>query len=178
MMWFLLMFLIPCCSVLFPSPADLFYLAGTELHYPDFPTLRMLAEEQARKEKKRTAEPEKLYLKKSGECLEPLTGISPDTGMSVEIAMEVRYCLGNPYFLPVLKFLKEKNKGILAVSDMYLDSRFIRNLLRNFMAQFFYKVLVSAETGCSKAEGDLYKKVHAVSIEFLAEKEVLSESPV
>ena len=74
-------------------------------------------------------------------------------------------------FLPVLKFLKEKNKGILAVSDMYLDSRFIRNLLEKFYGPVFYKVLVSGETGCSKAEGDLYKKVHAVSIEFLAEKE-------
>ena len=155
----------------FSSPADLFYLAGTELHYPDFPTLRMLAEEQARKRKKENSGTGEVILKEIWECLEPLTGISPETGMSVEIAMEERYCLGNPYFLPVLKFLKEKNKGILAVSDMYLDSSFIRNLLEKFYGPVFYKVLVSAETGCSKAEGDLYKKVHAASIEFLAEKE-------
>ena len=82
----------------FSSPADLFYLAGTELHYPDFPTLRMLAEEQARKRKKENSGTGEVILKEIWECLEPLTGISPETGMSVEIAMEERYCLGNPYF--------------------------------------------------------------------------------
>ena len=161
----------------FSTPADLFYLTGIELHYPDFPALRILAEEQARKRKKENSGTGEVTLKEIWECLEPLTGISPKTGMSVETAMEERYCLGNPYFLPVLKFLKEKNKGILAVSDMYLDSSFIKNLLEKFYGPVFYKVFVSGEEGCSKAEGDLYKKVHAASIEFLTEKEEFPRKP-
>src|SRR5699024_7481742 len=63
----------------FSGPEDLFYLIGTELHYPDLPVLRVLAEDQARKRKAEKTGTGEVTLKEIWECLEPLTGIPVET---------------------------------------------------------------------------------------------------
>ena len=154
----------------FSAPEDLFYLIGTELHYPDFPVLRVLAEDQARKRKAEKTGTGEVTLKEIWECLEPLTGIPVETGMAVEMSSEEKYCQGNLYFMPVLDSLKKGQKVLLAVSDMYLEESFIQKLLEKYYGPVFHRVLISQEEGCSKANGKLYEKVRETAKEILAEQ--------
>ena len=80
----------------FSAPTDLFYLMGIEFHYPDFPVLRILAEDQARQKKRKAEGTGEVTLKEIWKCLEPLTGIPAMTGSAMEISMEEKYCRGNP----------------------------------------------------------------------------------
>ena len=147
----------------FSAPTDLFYMMGIEFHYPDFPVLRILAEDQARQKKQKTEGTGEVSLKEIWECLNPLTGIPATAGMAMEMSLEEKYCLGNPYFLPLVKALKKEEKILLAVSDMYLDREFIQKLLEKFYGPVFDRILVSKEEGCSKGEGNLYEKVRNIA---------------
>ena len=154
----------------FSAPTDLFYLMGIEFHYPDFPVLRILAEDQARQKKRKAEGTGEVTLKEIWKCLEPLTGIPAMTGTAMEISMEEKYCLGNPYFLPLVKALKKEGKILLAVSDMYLDRAFIQRLLVKYYGPVFDWILVSGEEGCSKGEGSLYEKVRDIGVKLMTAK--------
>lgn len=159
----------------FSAPTDLFYLIGAEFHYPDFPILRILAEDQARQKKKKAEGTGEVTLKEIWECLEPLTGIPAMAGMAMEMSLEEKYCLGNPYFLPLVKALKKEGKILLAVSDMYLDRAFIQRLLEKYYGPVFDRILVSGEEGCSKGEGNLYEKVRDIGGRLPAAREEPSQ---
>ena len=159
----------------FSAPTDLFYLMGIEFHYPDFPVLRILAEDQARQKKRKAEGTGEVTLKEIWKCLEPLTGIPAMTGSAMEISMEEKYCLGNPYFLPLVKALKKDGKILLAVSDMYLDRAFIQRLLEKYYGPIFDWILVSGEEGCSKGEGSLYEKVRDIGVKLMTAKGSLPE---
>lgn len=154
----------------FSAPTDLFYLIGVEFHYPDFPVLRILAENQARQRKKEKAGTGEVSLKEIWECLEPLTGIPAAVGVSMEMSMEEKYCLGNPYFLTLTQSLKKQGKILLAVSDMYLDRTFIQKILEKYYGPIFDRILVSGEEGSSKGEGSLYKKARYIAGKLLEER--------
>lgn len=159
----------------FSAPTDLFYLMGIEFHYPDFPVLRILAEDQARQKKRKAEGTGEVTLKEIWKCLEPLTGIPAMAGTAMEISMEEKYCLGNPYFLPLVKALKKGGKTLLAVSDMYLDRAFIQRLLEKYYGPVFDWILVSGEEGCSKGEGSLYEKVRDIGVKLMTAKGSLPE---
>jgi HAD superfamily hydrolase (TIGR01549 family) len=53
-----------------------------------------------------------------------------------------------------------KYKKIIAISDMYLDSNFISNLLsKHFPEVNFSRIFISSETKLTKASGDMYSHV-------------------
>lgn len=158
----------------FSSPTDLFYLLGAELHYPDFPVLRMLAEDQARKRNREAGGLGEVTLEEIWTCLEPLTAIPRETGIEAEKALEERYCLENPYFSSLIPNLKKEGKVLLAVSDMYLDKSFLQRLLEKYYGPVFDGILVSGEEGCSKAQGGLYEKVWEIGEQLLNKRKAFS----
>ncbi len=127
----------------FSEPADLFYLVGMELCYPDFRQIRIDAEEQARKNKQRETGTREVTFQEIWEEIERETGIPKERGMQVESSWELRCCFANPYMLRAVKALQAQGKAIVATSDMYLPSGFIQYLLPKFGYGTLANVFVS-----------------------------------
>ena len=120
-------------------PADIFTLAyGCFGRY-----FRILAEMSAR------------HLSKFGDPslkeIEKFFGRSCDT----EIQLEKQYCRANPKIYDVYKELIKRGKKIYAISDMYLSSETISEILHN--AGYDIPVLVSCEEGHNKKTGELFQ---------------------
>ena len=137
-------------------PADVFYLVGMELNYPDFRKIRILAEKEARKRKGGGGE---VTLEEIWDVLSEESGIDREKGMAAEWEMEKRCCRGNPYFLEVVKQLQEQGKCLAAISDMYLGGERIRKLLDHCGFAAVKYCFVSSDSQTSKWEGSLYDKV-------------------
>lgn len=71
-----------------------------------------------------------------------------------ELLFENRYCRANPKMLELFDILHKEGKRIYAISDMYLDSEFIENLLRQ--SGYDVPVIVSSEYGKNKKSGELF----------------------
>ena len=72
-----------------------------------------------------------------------------------ELETEKKYCRANPVMLEIYNELKKSGKKMYAISDMYLSSAFISDLLHNL--GFDLPVLVSCEEHCNKKTGELFK---------------------
>lgn len=140
----------------FSDPTDLFYLIGMYFSCPDFRLFRIEAEQKARYKKKNGAE---VTLGEIWYELENMTGIPAKEGILIEKEVEQKYCFANPYFVGLPEKIKEAGKKVIVISDMYLDQKFLLNLL---VQQGFGMVdvcFVSAEYGGTKADGTLYEIV-------------------
>lgn len=140
----------------FSSPADIFFLVGMELCYPDFKRLRIEAEERAREKKEKSDKTREVTLEEIWNELEAETGISKEAGMRAEWEWERKCCFANPYLLRVVKELQKKGKRVIAVSDMYLGPEHIRKLLQDCGYGTFCGYFVSGSLGVSKSDGRLY----------------------
>lgn len=143
----------------FREPADLFYLLGMRLSIPDFRHLRIEAEHLARKEDVRRGGSGEVTLEKIWRILSAMTGADAKEGQRAEMELERQYCQANPYFIPILERLRGEGKRLLLVSDMYLESDFIRQLLKEKGLGAFDGCFVSCQQGRSKWRGDLYQEV-------------------
>jgi predicted HAD superfamily hydrolase len=120
-------------------PADIFTLSyGLLGRY-----VRILAEMKARKKSE------------SGEVtLEDIDKLCVFSCLK-ELDLEKKYCRANPVMLEVYRSLKESGKKMYAISDMYLSSEFIGNLLKEYGIDI--PVIVSCEENASKKDGSLFK---------------------
>ena len=132
-------------------PADLFDFIGYELGVNDYKSVRLEAEQEAKK--RGQADLRTICL-----ILEERYGIDATRAYETEIKAERVFCRANPYFLRLLSQEECKGKTIVAVCDTYLSSEFIGELLGN-CGYHVDQVIVSCENRCSKAEGALWKIV-------------------
>lgn len=104
---------------------------------------------------KRTAHIKDIY-----ECIGPIHEISPFEIMRIENQVEKNLCYSIASTLDLVNIERKKGKKIIFISDMYLDSLFIKELLTEFE---FYKsgdsLYVSSMYMETKRNGELYKKV-------------------
>ncbi|HIW73097.1 MAG TPA: hypothetical protein H9684_02125 [Firmicutes bacterium] len=140
----------------FSDPADLFYLVGMTLRYPDFRRIRIAAEEQARERKAREKGTREVTLEEIWAEMETETGIPREDGLRAEWEWEKRCCYPNPYMLRVFAALRRRGVPVFALSDMYLGEARVGELLENAGFTGFAGLLVSCGHGCSKADGGLY----------------------
>ena len=120
-------------------PADIFTLAyGSVGRY-----IRILAEMKARKKHK------------NGEVAFDEINKACPFSCERELEIEMKYCRANPAMLDIYKKLKESGKKIFAISDMYLSSSFIGELLKKEGIDI--PVIVSCEENTSKTDGSLFK---------------------
>ena len=75
-----------------------------------------------------------------------------------EISLEEAYCQANHEIVELLNILKKKNKKIIAISDMYLTSQYIKNILKNNYISI-EKIYVSCECKAKKSDGTLFNYV-------------------
>ncbi len=73
-----------------------------------------------------------------------------------ELEIEQVVCRANPQIKQIYDVLKKQGKKILALSDMYLSSKVISELLQK--AGYEIPVIVSCEYGCDKASGKLFQE--------------------
>ena len=110
----------------FENPVDLFYLLEAKNGVINFNTLRIDAEASARQ---KTGKPNfevdiyDIYEEISHRCR------LKKEDAEKEISLEKEVCYANPYMLKVFKILKKKNKKLIAISDMYLPSKVINDML-------------------------------------------------
>ena len=146
----------------FSDPADVFYLIGMELDYPDFRRIRTEAEAAARRKKKRTSGTAEVTLEEIWAEVERLSGIPRQTGIRLELEWESKCCYANPYLLRVVLELQKYSKPVIAVSDMYAGGRVIQHLLSQSGYPAFSRYFVSCDYESSKHEGSLYEEVKRV----------------
>lgn len=73
-----------------------------------------------------------------------------------ELKFEIDVCRANPKIKEVYDVLKQQGKKMYAISDMYLSSAIISELLHN--AGYDLPVIVSCEHECDKVSGKLFQK--------------------
>lgn len=86
-------------------------------------------------------------------------GGDPKQLSSVEKRMELIVCKPNVEIVRLFKECLRLNKKVYIISDMYLDSDFLREMLFNCGIYGFEKLYVSCECGCTKTKGELFKVV-------------------
>lgn len=143
----------------FSSPTDLFFFVGEKLLFLNFKELRIRFEREAREEKRSRCGRGEVTLSEIWEKLSCETGISMEQGMQTELDCEEAFCYANPYMLSVYRLLQKQGKKVIAVSDMYLPSEFIRRLLKKAGYEEIEQVYVSCEHGAGKSDGTLFAKV-------------------
>ncbi len=136
------------------DPKDVFDFVGQRLDIINYREKRIFAEDEARRRNK-NREPN---LSEICSVLEEVFGINAACAYDAELETERTMCIGNPYFKKFLCQEATKGKRIIAVSDMYLPSAFLKDLL--IQCGFSVDdIIVSCEEGCSKHSGQLWKIV-------------------
>lgn len=145
------------------APTDLFFFIGEKLHYMDFERMRKEMEHKARNKAFEKTGSYEVTLEDIYDEIEMQTGIDKQIGMKAEIETELEFCFANPYMLEVYRLLqeavKETEKKIICISDMYLPSNVLLQMLEKCGYHGLKKIYVSCEANASKADGTLYKKV-------------------
>lgn len=143
----------------FSEPTDLFHFLGPELGFLDIKRIRIEQEAVTRKICWQRNGHYEVTLKDIWNQIEREAGIPAERGMRIEQSLEWKFCYANPFMLEVFRRLQEKGKVILAVSDMYLPSKFLKELLEKNGYTNIDKVYVSCEWGCNKGNGGLFEQV-------------------
>ncbi|MEJ5358211.1 MAG: rhamnan synthesis F family protein [Desulfobacterales bacterium] len=123
----------------------------------DFLPLRKQAEIHARKRKQAEVTLKEIY-----EAMKEIGGLSPaqaEQVFALELETEARLCVPREGMKELIARLLEEGKELTYLSDMYLPSEEIRNLLRRcgFPADRC-RIMVSCETGKRKDDGRIWKR--------------------
>lgn len=145
------------------SPNDLFIMLSEKHSYMGFQDIRIHQEKLLREEAQQRQGNREITFREIYERVSQYTGIDIEYGMKLEYELEEKLCFANPYMKKVFEILKNNNKRIIAVSDMYLPKSLIEKLLANCGYEGFSEIFVSSEYKRSKGYyGELYKVVDEV----------------
>lgn len=145
----------------FSSPADLFFLLGDKLNYPDFQRIRQEMEWKAREKKYKKDKHYEVTLEEIYSLLSEETGIEKEKAMQLEIETEYTFCFANPFMYRVIEELRKRGKRLIVTSDMYLSTEQIRMLLERCGYPQFDSYYVSCDIAKSKSSGSLFDYVKA-----------------
>ncbi len=140
-------------------PTDVFYFIGEKLGIMDFKNIRAWAEWDARVKNSQKTGHMEIGLADIWENLEEDVGCDAALGMELEKEAELAFCYANPFMKEVWQELQKAGRRIIVVSDMYLPSDFLLEMLEKNGFTGMEKLYVSCEYGKSKADGKLFKLV-------------------
>ncbi len=143
----------------FSHPTDIFFIMEEKTGIMDFKRIRVEQEYLAREKHRKNHGDNEVTFAEIYDALEVNAGLEADSGMALELETERRFCFANPFMLQVFEALKEKDKTVIAVSDMYLPSGFVRELLEEKGFRGIDNIYMSCEYGKSKSDGSLYEVV-------------------
>ena len=141
------------------EPTDVFFFMGIEFGVMDFKRIRIEQEFLARQEHREKYGDNEVTFEEIWCRIEREVGIPASEGMRAELETEAYFCRANPFMLEIFKRLKEMGKTIICISDMYLSSEYMRELLEKRGFEGIFKIYMSGEHGKSKAQGDIYNFV-------------------
>jgi len=139
-------------------PTDIFELVDTELKkkhlvFKDFKRNRIKSEQIARQKSKT----EDVSLNDIYKIIQKKYHLSTiDMIKNTELMIERRFTIVNPFIKSVYEYAQKNSKTIFFISDMYLPTNFINNLLNDNGYSFFQGLFVSGDIGLSKASGRLF----------------------
>ncbi|MEK4909009.1 HAD-IA family hydrolase [Niallia sp. FSL M8-0099] len=126
----------------------------------EFKQIRILSEQLARKEKR-----EKLN-KIEEITIYDIYRQMPDIFdknalINLELQLENKYCYINPVIYSLIKFCKKNNKKIYLISDMYLSSKQIKEIIafNGFDFSLVDEIISSSEYKVTKQEGKLFEEI-------------------
>ena len=138
-------------------PSDIFRIAGREVLGAEaedtFCRKRIIAEQIARKRR----ENHEVVLDNIYEELLEQYGSKCKILKEAEIDLEIRLCHKKKANFPFYKACIAKRKRIFLVSDMYLSSEIIRNMLNKCGIDQYNALYVSGEYGRNKISGELFQ---------------------
>lgn len=144
------------------SPSDIFYFVGekvqsiTNISALQYSKLRQQAEITVSKQNRNLYTLQDIYRE-----LGKLTNI-PSLDLSellqIEKQFELEFCIPRTDMLEIFNLLKQKNTCINLISDMYLDSAFISQMLNKSGYSGWKELIVSCEHGGTKESGKLWEK--------------------
>ncbi len=140
----------------FRKPSDLLMLVGQKLDIMDYCSIRLQAEEDARKYNMLTRGNREVTLEEIYANVEKQTGVPKEYGMQAELETEFGLCKANPYMQRVYRLVKHQKKKVIALSDMYLCKDTMGELLAANGYGDLDDILVSCDYNVSKAQGGLY----------------------
>lgn len=138
------------------KPTDVFSIIEHNYKIYDFYKRRIEAEKIARKGKVDTTIDEiydiynELYLNNINEA---------EKIKNIEKQVEYELCVQNKLLKKVYDFCIENNKKVYLISDMYLSSEILKEILEKNGYSKYEKLYVSCEYNKTKANGELYKYV-------------------
>lgn len=135
------------------EPADIFSLIEEEYNFEGFRNARIIAEHRAR-----------INLNKPEISLNDIYLFIPDRFKSlqeIEANTEKRLLIRNPLAMSLYKIAIERGKPIIAVSDMYLDSKLLRSILEEQGYTKISKIFVSCEEEATKFSGTIFNQVES-----------------
>ena len=137
------------------EPGDLFSIIEEKYELPNFKKKRFEAENTARKNSKY----EDITIDDIYNQLKIIdSSIDTDKVEKIEKELEIKLCIVNENFINTYYSLKESDKKIVIISDMYLDTGTIKKiLLKNNI--YYDKLYLSSEIKKAKFTGSLYDYV-------------------
>lgn len=149
------------------SPASIFNSMGVVLkekyeknfkYTPyEFKQLRLVAEQKAKEIKKQNSGSGEVTLREIYDVM-PVTCISKQELMELEIQTEKKYSFINPKINSIIEKCNYKKIPVVLVSDMYFSKEQIKDILKcnDFDLRNIDEILVSSEFNKSKSEGSLF----------------------
>lgn len=138
------------------DPKDLFWLLELDNHIFDFKNKRILAERLARSKSHKSYGEVDIWDIYDAFC--EIQRCSKDDMVKAELEIEKKLCFKNEFAYKLYFYAKSKNKHIIAVSDMYLPSSFLHELLEGLLIDID-EIYVSNELEKTKWSGSLNKYI-------------------
>lgn len=142
------------------KPTDIFVLV--ELEYNSkysksipFSKIRVEAEEKAR----RLSKEEDIHLDDIYEVIRKQVGADSEELKRLEFEMEKEFLVVNPEIKPLFDLARELGKTIYIITDMYLPSNWIGEILGKNGINGYKKLFVSGELKVTKSTGSIYSYI-------------------
>ena len=142
------------------KPNDVFalverYCKENEISIPDrFIEKRIVAEHTINQRNNKPSTIREIY-----ECFCREYGGEPAKLEEVEKLVELNVCKPNPEIIELYRECIQKGKKVYIISDMYLDSVFLKKVLCNCGITEYEKIFVSCEYRSTKTTGKLFEEV-------------------
>ena len=143
----------------FKSPQDLFWILENEFGIMNFKNIRINAEKKVRKLKQDKYNNSEVTIEEIYKEIERETGLNAEEGAAKEFEVECHFCYKNPYTERILQIMRNLNKKVVIISDIYYSSEQLRKLLLSAGLDINERIYSSCDYSASKRNGELLQIV-------------------
>ena len=141
------------------TPTDVFSILSLKTGIINFRDLRIEAENSARFVAYRDKKNSEITIYDIYDCFPSIPVSKRSYYIEQEFQLEKSLCYANPYLKQVYDIAVASGKPIIATSDMYWPTPYIKKLLEHCGYSYFDRIFVSNEISKGKYSGELQKYV-------------------